>query len=99
MNIYGLYCDIMPGFRYKGRNFIMSRRSKGEGTIRKRSDGRWKGSYVNCLGETKSVYGQSKADVKRKLQEITYTNDSNVFREIRGNIELDIWFEHYIDLK
>lgn len=45
----------------------MSRRSKGEGTIRKRSDGRWKGRYVNCLGETKSVYGQSKADVKRKL--------------------------------
>lgn len=77
----------------------MSRRSKGEGTIRKRSDGRWEGRYVNCLGETKSVYGQSKADVKRKLQEITYTNDSNVFREIRGDIELDIWFEHYIDLK
>lgn len=81
------------------RQIIMSRRTKGEGTIRKRSDGRWEGRYVNCIGETKSVYGQSKTDVKRKLQEITYTNDSKVFKEIRGDIELDIWFEHYIGLK
>lgn len=72
---------------------------KGEGTIRKRSDGRWEGRYVNCIWETKSVYGQSKAEVKRKLQEITYVNDSKVFRDIRGDIELDIWFEHYIEMK
>ena len=31
----------------------MSKRTKGEGTIRKRSDGRWEGRYVNCIGETK----------------------------------------------
>ena len=77
----------------------MSRRTKGEGTIRRRSDGRWEGRFVNCIGETKSIYGQSKADVKRKLQEITYLNDSNTFRDIRGDIELDIWFEHYIEIK
>lgn len=77
----------------------MSRRTKGEGTIRKRSDGRWEGRYVNCIGETKSLYGQSKAEVKRKLQEITYNNNTNVFRTIRGDIELDIWFEHYIEIK
>lgn len=76
----------------------MSRRTKGEGTIRKRSDGRWEGRYVNCIGETKSVYGQSKSDVKRRLQEITY-NDSKIFRDVRGDIELDIWFEHYIKIK
>ena len=74
------------------------RRTKGEGTIRKRSDGRWEGRYVNCIGETKSVYGQSKSDVKRRLQEITY-NDSKIFRDVRGDIELDIWFEHYIKIK
>lgn len=77
----------------------MSRRAKGEGTIRKRNDGRWEGRYVNCIGETKSVYGQNKTDVKRKIHEITYCADSNVFREIRGDIELDIWFEHYIAVK
>lgn len=77
----------------------MSRRAKGEGTIRKRSDGRWEGRYVNCIGETKSIYGQSKASVKRQLQEITYTGNSDTFREIRGDIPLDIWFEHYIDIK
>ena len=77
----------------------MSRRAKGEGTIRKRNDGRWEGRYVDCIGETKSVYGQNKTDVKRKIHEITYCADSNVFREIRGDIELDIWFEHYIAVK
>lgn len=77
----------------------MSRRTKGEGTIRRRSDGRWEGRFVNCIGETKSIYGQSKSDVKRKLQEITYLNDSNTFKDIRGDIELDIWFEHYIEIK
>ena len=75
------------------------RRTKGEGTIRKRSDGRWEGRYVNCIGETKSVYGQSKSDVKRKIQEIMYINDTKTFRDIRGDIELDIWFEHYIKIK
>ena len=77
----------------------MSRRTKGEGTIRKRSDGRWEGRFVNCIGETKSVYGQSKVDVRRKLQEITYNTNSKVFRQIRGDIELDIWYEHYIEIK
>ena len=77
----------------------MSRRTKGEGTIRKRSDGRWEGRFVNCLGETKSVYGQTKAAVSRKLQEITYNNNTDVFNNIRGDIELDIWFEHYVTIK
>lgn len=43
----------------------MSRRTKGEGTIRKRSDGRWEGRYTNCIGELKSIYGKSKSDVKK----------------------------------
>lgn len=77
----------------------MSRRTKGEGTIRKRSDGRWEGRYVNCIGETKSIYGQTKSDVRKKLQEITYTKNTNIFNDIRGDIALDIWFEHYIEIK
>ena len=77
----------------------MSRRTKGEGTIRKRSDGRWEGRFVNCIGETRSVYGQNKAEVRRRLQEITYNTNSKVFHQIRGDIELDIWYEHYIEIK
>lgn len=77
----------------------MSRRTKGEGTIRKRSDGRWEGRYTNCIGEVKSVYGKSKSDVRRDLKEITYNNDPKMFRDIRGDIELDIWFKHYIKIK
>ena len=36
---------------------------------------------------------------KRKLQDITYNNDTSVYRDIRGDIELDIWFKHYIKIK
>ena len=79
--------------------YSMSRRTKGEGTIRKRSDGRWEGRYTNCIGEVKSVYGKSKSDVRRDLKEITYNNDPKMFRDIRGDIELDIWFKHYIKIK
>ena len=32
----------------------------------------------------------------RKIQEITYIDDTKTFMDIRGDIELDIWFEHYI---
>ena len=66
----------------------MSRRTKGEGTIRKRSDGRWEGRYTNCIGEVKSVYGKSKSDVRRDLKEITYNNDPKMFRDIRGDIQV-----------
>lgn len=30
---------------------------------------------------------------------MTYNNDSKMFRDIRGDIELDIWFKHYIKIK
>ena len=46
----------------------LSKRTKGEGTIRKRSDGRWKGRYVNCIGETKSIYGKNKNEVRNILK-------------------------------
>ena len=98
-NIYILkFIVFYVGFA-KEDLYSMSRRTKGEGTIRKRSDGRWEGRYTNCIGEVKSVYGKSKSDVRRDLKEITYNNDPKMFRDIRGDIELDIWFKHYIKIK
>ena len=54
--------------------YSMSRRTKGEGTIRKRSDGRLEGRYTNCIGEVKSVYGKSK----------TQTYIENILRHARA---------------
>lgn len=77
----------------------MSKRNKGEGTIRKRSDGRWEGRYVNCVGETKYIYGKTKNDVRNKLNDVIYTHTTAEHNEIRGDIILNLWYKHYIEIK
>lgn len=48
----------------------MSRRSKGEGTLYKRSsDGRWYGQITMPSGKRKGFYGKEKAEVKRRMKE------------------------------
>ncbi len=54
----------------------MARRGRGEGNIRKRKDGRWEGSKtvgLTLAGNPKrrSVYGKTRAEVARKLEELT----------------------------
>ena len=51
--IYNEIADNLLFFCYRLGGEEMSKRTKGEGTIRKRSDGIWEGRYVNCIGETK----------------------------------------------
>ena len=77
----------------------MKRRSKGEGTIRKRSDGRWEGRYIDSSGTEKYIYGHCKKEVREKLTEITYIKDKNIFDRVGGDVPLSIWFEHYIKIK
>ena len=45
----------------------MSRRSHGEGTIRLRSDGRYEGRFHTTSGQRKSIFGKTKAEVRRRL--------------------------------
>jgi integrase len=48
----------------------MGRRSKGEGTLYKRSsDGRWYGQITLPSGKRKGFYGKEKAEVKRRMKE------------------------------
>lgn len=47
----------------------MKRRSNGEGSIYKRSDGRWCGSYYDEQLNRYYVYGKTQAEVKRNLKE------------------------------
>lgn len=47
-----------------------NKRDNGTGNIRQRKDGKWE-SRVCIDGESKSLYGKSEAEVKRKLREYT----------------------------
>jgi integrase len=46
-----------------------TRRSKGEGTLYKRADGRWYAQITLPSGKRKGFYGKEKADVKRRMRE------------------------------
>jgi integrase len=48
----------------------MSRRGNGEGSIRRRKDGRWEGRYTIHAAEgrkQKAVYGKTRKEVSEKL--------------------------------
>lgn len=77
----------------------VKRREKGEGTIRKRSDGRWEGRYVDSTGVARCVYEKSKSKLREKLNELMYLRNSTCFDNIGGDISLDIYFQHYISIK
>lgn len=61
-------------FGYKGSGIHGKRRANGEGSIRKRKDGRWEGRYTaRRAPETgkpvyKNVLGKTQAEVKEKLK-------------------------------
>lgn len=97
--IYNEIADNLFLFYYYLGGEEMSKRTKGEGTIRKRSDGRWEGRYVNCIGETKSIYGKNKNEVRNKLKNVIYDYNATNHQEIRGDITLNLWFKHYIKIK
>ena len=47
----------------------MAKRANGEGTIRKRSDGRWEARYLNPVDNKQhSVYGKTQKEAREKLQ-------------------------------
>lgn len=82
----------------------MAKRANGEGTIRKRSDGRWEGRYVNPItNKRESVYGKTQKIVKEKINEISYQIYNNEFTN-ESNITLSewikIWYKEYtMDVK
>ena len=61
----------------------MAKRSNGEGTLKKRSDGRWEGQYV-FNGKRKSVYGKSQEEVRKKLNNVIHEIESGVYISDNG---------------
>ncbi len=89
---------------------MAKRRANGEGSIRKRSDGRWEGRYTVGYDENgkqrfKNVLAKTQAECKVKLKAAI---EAVGVAEIANDVEieqytvgewLDVWFENYAKLK
>ena len=78
----------------------MKKRSNGEGTICKRSDGRWMGQVVIDIGggqyKRKTVYGKSQKEVKNKIEQLKA--ESNMGRVIEtSDMPLEQWMQIWIE--
>ena len=92
----------------KGSGSMAKRRANGEGSIRKRSDGRWEGRYTAGHNpETgkaiyKNVLGKTQAEVKDKLKKAIEENAGlDVIKAEKYTLGqwMDIWFENYAKVK
>ena len=87
---------------------MAKRRANGEGSIRKRSDGRWEGRYTAGRNpETgkpvyKNVLGKTQAEVKAKLKAaIESSADIDVMKaeQYTTGQWMDVWFENCAKIK
>lgn len=72
----------------------MGRRSKGEGSIVKRSDGRWQGAYQDN-GKRRYVYGKTRKEAAAKLREAIRDVDSGKVEDSNKTLEacLSDWLD------
>ena len=87
---------------------MAKKRANGEGSIRKRKDGRWEGRYTAghdpATGKTiyKNVLGKTQAEVKEKLkraiEDCAKLDMSKVGQYTVGQW-MDVWFENYAKIK
>lgn len=87
---------------------MAKRRANGEGSIRKRNDGRWEGRYTAGrdpkTGKTiyKNVLGKTQAEVKVKLKAAIEANSNlDILRAEQYNVGqwMDVWFENCAKIK
>ena len=86
---------------------MAKRRANGEGSIRKRKDGRWEGRYTAgrdpMTGKAiyKNVLGKTQAEVKAKLKLAIEKNDSLVMATEHYTVGqwLDTWIKNYAKLQ
>ena len=82
-----------------------NRNAQGARTIRQRPDGRWEARYTaGCDSGTgrqvqKFVYGETQAEVRKKLNEITNSIDNGTYTapaKMKLSAWLDIWLAEYL---
>lgn len=59
----------------------MSRRARGDGLIRHRTDGRWEGRYTTPDGRHRAVYAPTKDEAGRRLRDATMARDRGTLAE------------------
>lgn len=81
----------------KNSNSKVSRRIKGEGTIRKRGNSYEGRVTINVNGKSKqiSVYGKTQRIVIEKMQELRRQKDDNYFID-NNNITLEEWIKEWM---
>lgn len=81
----------------KNSSSKVSRRIKGEGTIRKRGNGYEGRVTINVNGKSKqiSVYGKTQRIVIEKMQELRRQKDDNYFID-NNNITLEEWIKEWM---
>lgn len=83
---------------------MTKRRGKGEGSIHQRPDGRWVGqinvSPPGAVRKRKTVYGATKAEVRRKLVEVVdqHRQGNYTTSSMRFDAWLDYWLANVIDV-
>jgi integrase len=82
---------------------MAKRRGNGEGSIRKRKDGRWEGRYTVHTSEgrrQKTVYGVTRKEVAEKLTEVMAARDKGVVLDA-GKVtvaeHLERWLEDVVE--
>ena len=87
---------------------MAKRRSNGEGSIRKRRDGRWEGRYTAGINPVtgkqvfKNVLGKTQAEVKEKLTKALAENQKLDFtKQGKYNVAqwMDEWFENVCKIR
>jgi integrase len=76
----------------------MGRRGNGEGSIRRRKDGRWEGRYTVHTAEgrqQKTVYGKTRKEVAEKLTEAMASRDQGVIFDA-GKLTVGDHLEQYL---
>ena len=86
--------------RMKSKHKKSQRRKKGTGSLRYRVDeGRWEARYKDSSGRIKSLYNTDKEALERELEKRTYIVNTTLYGDVGEDVELKIWFEHYISIK
>src|SRR4051794_40171833 len=77
------------------RSVSVTRRGKGEGTIRQRADGRWEARYRPRDGKRRSVFAATRRDVVEELRQALDAGSKGI-KPIDGRLTTKAYLETWI---
>jgi integrase len=75
---------------------MTNRRSKGEGSVYRRKDGRVVGEYEDANGKRRYVSGKTKAEVQQKLRKLLADRDSGIAYDSE-NLTVGSYLDRWLD--